>query len=587
MASDTKISDSDYAQLKTSTIMLVDDEPIMLEIVQALLEEEGYQNFIAIERSSQVIEKMIEANPDIMLLDLDMPEFDGFEVLEKVRTNEKFSHLPVVILTASEDPESKLKALELGATDFLSKPVDPSELALRVRNTLSAKAYQDQLAYYDSLTGLPNRKLFIERLAWAIQYAKRENKSLALLDVGLDRFREINDTLGFSAGDHTLQTIAERLLQVLRCSDIIGQNSAIEKMGNMARTGGDEFSLVLCGINAAENAAIVSERVLEAVRRPIVMGGDDLYLSASIGITICPDDGEDVEILFQQAGLAKDYAKKNGEGLYQYYSSEINAHAQALIKMESDIRVGLDKQEFELFYQPKIDISSGSVMGMEALIRWFHPEHGFISPLDFIPLAEEKGLINPIGEWVLNEACTKTSEWNADGYGDLKVSVNVSAKQFKDSGFKASVISALRSSGLNPHNLMLEITESVLMGDVEDYVNLMQEIRELGVSFSLDDFGTGYSSLSYLKRFPIGELKIDRSFLIEVPSNNEDCSIVKAIIAMAHSLGHKVVAEGVDNAEQLSFLKQHNCDIIQGYYFSKALNNTDFFGYLTQKKMCS
>lgn len=582
MNNDVKQDYSRYAQLKESIIMLVDDEPVMLEIVQALLEEEGYQHFISVEDSTLAIEELSKGNPDILLLDLDMPEVDGFEVLSGVRALKHFEYLPVVILTASEDPSNKLRALEMGATDFLSKPVDASELALRVRNTLAAKAYQDQLAYYDNLTGLPNRKLFIERLGRGISLAKREKQSLVLLDISLDRFRYVNETMGLYVGDYVLKTVAERINAVIRSSDVFTFGGSKRQLDNMARIGGDEFSIVLCGVDSVANAGLVCKRVLETVKQPFSVEEEELFLTASIGISVYPDDGEDVETLVKHAGSAKDYAKAQGRDNFQYYSSEMNEHTRALMKMEAELRKALDKEEFKLFYQPKIDTHTGKVMGMESLIRWFHPEDGLVSPVVFIPIAEEKGLIIPIGNWVLKEACSRASEWIAQGH-DLKVSVNVSVVQFGDAGFKNSVVDALQCSGLDPKYLILEITESMLMGDVEHFIRVLQDIKDLGVSFSLDDFGTGYSSLSYLKRFPISELKIDRSFLIDVPANMDDSSIVKAIIAMAHSLGQKVVAEGVENREQLDFLTQYNCDIIQGFYFNKPLSQDDFSYFLKLK----
>jgi diguanylate cyclase (GGDEF)-like protein len=575
--------DPHFSQLKTSTIMLVDDEPVMLEIVQALLEEEGYRHFVAVEDSTQAVAKLVDTNPDLLLLDLDMPQVDGFQVLQRVRELDDFAHLPIIILTASENPDNKLKALELGATDFLSKPVDPSELALRVRNTLSAKSYQDHLAYYDNLTGLPNRLLFIDQLDKGICQAKRDDRSLVLLDIGLDHFRNINESLGVHYGDQILQTVASRLTRILRGSDAVGRGDASVQIESTARTGGDEFSVVLYGAKSVENASVVSRRVLEAIKQPFSLEGNDVHLTASIGIAVAPDDGDDADTLFKHAVSAKDFAKKQGKDRYQFYSSEMEAHSRALMQMTSDLRTALEKNQFELYYQPQVDAVSGRVIGMESLIRWFHPENGLVSPMEFIPVAEEMGLIVPIGEWVLHQACHRASEWNAAGHPDLKVSVNVSANQFKDPGFKASIVSALLSSGLSPRNLVLEITESMLMGDIDQLADLLREIKSLGVSFSLDDFGTGYSSLSYLKKFPIGELKIDRSFLLEVPANNDDNSIVRAIIAMAHSLGQVVVAEGVEEIEQLEFLRQHDCDIIQGYYYSKPLSQPEFSDYLASQ----
>jgi diguanylate cyclase (GGDEF)-like protein len=570
-----------YSQLKNAAIMMVDDEPIMLEIIQALLADAGYKNFIPVERSSQSINMVMEFNPDVLLLDLDMPEINGYEVLSAIRSSADYQHLPVIILSALTEPGDKLKALELGATDFLTKPVDASELVLRVRNILFAKTYQDKLAYYDSLTGLPNMKLFIERLGWGIELSKRERVPLMVLEIGLEKFRQINETLGMYTSNEILKAVAERMSSLIRGCDFIGHTDETIKTGELARIGDHEFSIILSGVNSIEAAYLVSQRVINAVRRPVLVDGHEIFMTASIGISVCPIDGEDVESLMKHAGSAKDFARKQGSNNYQFFSSEMNAQSKERIKMESNLRKALDNNEFELHYQPKINAETHKLVGMECLLRWNHPENGSVPPAAFIPAAEELGLIVPIGEWVLKEACQTTSEWIKSGYKNLKLSVNVSPKQFNEINLRKSIASAIRSSGLDPQNLVLEITESMLMGDVEHYITLLQHIVDLGVGFSLDDFGTGYSSLSYLKKFPIHELKIDRSFLTNVPEINEDNSIVKAIISMAHSLGLNLIAEGVESAEQLDFLRQHNCNVIQGFYYSKPLSKADFTEFLS------
>ena len=573
--------DMHYSQLKNAAIMMVDDEPIMLEIIQVLLADAGYKNFIPVERSSQSINMVMEFNPDVLLLDLDMPEINGYEVLSAIRSSADYQHLPVIILSALTEPGDKLKALELGATDFLTKPVDASELVLRVRNILFAKTYQDKLAYYDSLTGLPNMKLFIERLGWGIELSKRERVPLMVLEIGLEKFRQINETLGMYTSNEILKAVAERMSSLIRGCDFIGHTDETIKTGELARIGDHEFSIILSGVNSIEAAYLVSQRVINAVRRPVLVDGHEIFMTASIGISVCPIDGEDVESLMKHAGSAKDFARKKGSNNYQFFSSEMNAQSKERIKMESNLRKALDNDEFELHYQPKINAETHKLVGMECLLRWNHPEIGSVPPAAFIPAAEELGLIVPIGEWVLKEACQTTSEWIKSGYKNLKLSVNVSPKQFNEINLRKSIASAIRSSGLDPQNLVLEITESMLMGDVEHYITLLQHIVDLGVGFSLDDFGTGYSSLSYLKKFPIHELKIDRSFLINVPEINEDNSIVKAIISMAHSLGLNLIAEGVESAEQLDFLRQHNCNVIQGFYYSKPLSKADFTEFLS------
>ncbi len=569
-----------YQQLKDSSIMIVDDEPIMLDIVQALLEDEGYENFVRVDKSTQAIDLLKEKDPDMVLLDLDMPDVNGFEVLESIREIEEYRFLPVIILTASEEAGNKLKALELGATDFLSKPVDSSELALRVRNTLSAKAYQDQVSNYDSLTGLPNRAVYIKRLDTEVERAKVNGDSLVLLDIGLDNFHHINKTLGHYTGDIILQMIAQRLTYAVRGSDVVSTGRRRSpKVENIAHMGGDEFSIILYGVDNVDNSSAICKRVLKVLTDVYIIEDSELHLGANIGVAVYPDDGDSGEALIKNSSSAKDFAIKETKDSFRFYSSAMNEHATEKLKLENDLRKAVDRIEFELYYQPKINSMSSTIMGAECLLRWHHPEKGFISPEYFVPIAENMGLIVPIGNWVLHEACMQASRWGKKIGSELKISVNVSARQFTDDGLKDTVVSALSISGLNPKNLILEITESMLMGDVEHNAKILNEIKSLGVSFSLDDFGTGYSSLSYLKKLPIDELKIDRSFLTDVPDSDDDNSIVKAIIALAHSLGQTVVAEGVENKEQLEFLKQLECDIIQGYYFSKPLTYTDFIEF--------
>ncbi len=571
-----------YDSLKDAKIMMVDDEPIMMDIIQAFLEDEGYRQFITVEHSTEAMKILADSKPDILLLDLVMPEIDGFEILSTVRNNDDFKYLPIIILTSSSDAASKLKALELGATDFLAKPVDSSELALRLRNTLAAKAYQDKLAYYDSLTGLPNRKLFLDRLDWSLKQAKRNGELLTVMDIGLDRFRQITDTLGPKTGDELLRIVAKRLTAVTRETDVFTRTSGHEIWRDVARLSGDEFALLLPGVVSADNATFVANRMLQALKAPFDVFGNEVFITGGIGIAIYPDDGDQTDLLLKHASAAKDYAKQQGPDNYQFFSREMNARSRQRLSLETKLRRALELQQLEVFYQPKVMAQTGKIMGMECLLRWFHPEDGMISPVEFIPVAEESGLIVPIGEWILNEACQRTQEWIAAGHQPLKVSVNVSGQQFADAGFKAAVQRALQSSGLDPACLMLEMTESMMMGDAENNIRLLHEIKELGVSFSIDDFGTGYSSLSYLKKFPIDELKIDRAFLIDVPTNPDDVSIVKAILAMAHSLDLSVVAEGVEEQAQLTFLQQWNCEVIQGFYFSRPLNHQDFSAYLTR-----
>ncbi len=571
-----------HQQLMDSTIMMVDDEQINMEIIQIHLEESGYHNFILTDKSAEAMSIMEKELPDVLLLDLQMPGVSGFDILEAKRADERLRHIPVIILTSSTEAETKLKALELGATDFLSKPVDASELALRLRNTLTVKAYQDQLAYYDASTGLPNRSLFQDRLGWAIKQAERDDSAVAVMHIGIGQFKEINDTFGPKVGDALLKEITQRLKGQLRDSDVVTQQHKNTQSSIAARVGTSEFTVLLPAIGDVENAATVARRILAEMGKVFNFEGNELVIPSSIGIAAYPDDGN-ADTLLAKAASATSYAKKQGRNKYQFYSKEINEKSSKRLKLEGYLRKAIDNDELVLYYQPKIDTKTGHVTGMEALIRWISPELGFISPADFIPLAEETGLIVPIGEWVLHEACRQNQAWKLQGLTDLTISVNFSSEQFRGQDIARVVQDAIESSGLDPRCLVLEITESMIMGDPEKNASTLSRLKELKTSISIDDFGTGYSSLSYLKKFPLDELKIDRSFVMDLDTDDDDKAIVTAVIAMAHSLGLKTVAEGVENEAQLAFLKNLKCDQIQGFFYSKPLPKEELPAFVLQK----
>lgn len=570
------------AQIDNAVIMMVDDEPILLELLQSFLEDQGYKNFVAIEDSTQALDSMHEYHPDILLLDLKMPKLGGLDIIKLIRKDSYLKRLPIIVLTSSTDSETKLKALELGATDFLAKPVDASELALRLRNTLTVKTYQDQLAYNDSLTGLLNRTRFLERLDWSIKNAVRNNDQLAVLKLNVDRFKQINDALGPKAGDTLIINIAQRLLVSLRDTDIISHQFNNSLWQNFARLGGDEFSILFPTAVNTNDIAYVAKRLLEVIKVPFLLEGQEVFVTASIGIALYPLDGSDTDTLTKNASVATEYAKKQGRDNYQFYSEEINKRDREKLDLQSDLRRAIDNQEFVLHYQPKFCLKTQKVIAMEALIRWQHPTRGLLSPYHFIDIAEECGLITSIGEWVIQEACSQTKIWHEEGLPGLQVSVNASPQQFREQKIQRSIDAAI-SSGLDLNFLEIEITESMLMGDEERLISIMQDLKKIGPKLSIDDFGTGYSSLSYLKRFPIDELKIDRAFIIDVPSNKEDKAIVKAIIALAESLDLSIVAEGVETLEQLNYLHQKGCHIIQGFYFSKPLPADEFKAYALEK----
>jgi diguanylate cyclase (GGDEF) domain len=559
-----------------AVIMMIDDEPLVMDVLQTTLEEHGYRYFIKIEDSTKAVEAIYRERPDVVLLDLIMPERDGFSILEELRANADTRFLSVIVLTSSNDSNTKLKALELGATDFLAKPVDRSELVLRLRNTLTVKAYQDQLAYYDTLTQLPNRKLFLDRLDWAIKCAIRDGSQVAVLNIAIDRFQQVNELLGTQAGDELLVEVSRRLLKSLRETDTVSRGGQEATWRNIARLSGDEFSIMLTDLKNGNQIVTIAERLRAGLREPFQIRQREIYITVSIGIALFPKDADTTDTLMKHAGAATAYAKEKGRDCYQFFSAEINAAAQQRMNVEHSLRRVLERNELALYYQPKICAATGDIKGAEALLRWRHPQRGFIPPYEFIPVAEDSGMITQIGEWVLRRACEQNVQWQQKGLVDLSMSVNVSAQQFRDNKFPAIVQKVLSDTGMDPELLVLEITEGVLMGDRDRIGDLLFKIKTIGALLSIDDFGTGYSSLSYLKTFPIDELKIDRSFIVDTPADGDSAAIVRTIVAMARSLDLQVVAEGVEEEAQVQFLRELSCDQIQGYYFAKPMPAEEF-----------
>ena len=571
--------------LKDAMVMIVDDEPFMMDVVQAFLEEAGYTRFLTTDDSTQALDMLQKQRPDVLLLDLIMPGKSGFELLSEIRANEALRFLPVIMLTAASDADTKLQALELGATDFLSKPVDPSELRLRLRNALAFKAYQDQLAYCDALTGLPNRQMFMERLTWSLKLAKRHNKQCALLQIGLDRFKRINDTLGHEIGDEVLRAVSSRLSESLRECDTLSFVDASAESVSLSRLAGDEFIVLMSEIYDVEEASTVARRLLNTLQSPVMVGGHELFVTASVGIAQFPQDGGHPATLLTNVDLAMAQAKLQGRNTYAFYSPETNARSFQRLTLETALRKAIEKDALELHYQPKVDFATGRICGAEALLRWEHPELGCIPPGQFIPLAEDTGLILPLGEQVLHRACRDAAAWQQSGLA-IPVSVNVSSLQFRRGDLPDVIQGALHRSGLYARNLIIELTESLLMDNAQANIDMLRAIKNLGVRLSMDDFGTGYSSLSYLKRFPLDELKIDQVFVRDLPDDTGNAAIVGAVISMARGLGLKVTAEGVETAAQMDFLKTHGCDQFQGYLFSHPVPAQEFTALLAQKSKC-
>jgi diguanylate cyclase (GGDEF)-like protein len=444
------------------------------------------------------------------------------------------------------------------------------ELNQAVLEVTETKDRLRQMAYYDSLTALPNRRLFTEQLDLLLRLAKRNGETLALLFLDLDNFKRINDSLGHSAGDLLLREVGARLSGCVRDSDVVAHYVESGPRIDVSRLGGDEFTVVLNQIDCPDSAGIVARRLLEALSQPMVIGGHELVVTPSIGIAMAPADATDVDGLLKAADTAMYHAKAAGKNNCLFYHSDMDNAGVDRLQLEADLRRALEHNEFVLHYQPQVDTRNGTVVGAEALVRWQHPEKGMIPPFRFIPLMEEMGFIGALGDWVLREACQQIKEFEAMGLKLPKVAVNVSALQFSPA-FIRSVKEVLQETGLAASRLELELTEGVVMDDANATIRALAELKDMGVSLSIDDFGTGYSSLSYLSRFPLDELKIDRSFVIEFDKSDNDASLVIAIIAMARSMNLRLVAEGVETHEQYHFLTSNGAHVIQGYLFSKPV----------------
>ena len=484
---------------------------------------------------------------------------------------------------AERDFDTPLPPLRSDEIGSLTASFAAMRTALKANEQQRSEAEQKirRLAYYDPLTGLPNRAYLQDYLDTALAAASRYHRQLAVLYFDLDHFKRINDTLGHGAGDVLLEQTAARLVHCLRGSDLIlrgahrSSAATSEDQHSMAHFGGDEFILVLNSLDDAYGVARVARRLQDAFVAPFKLGSDELFVTASIGIAMYPDDGADAETLLRNADAAMVDAKQHGRNNYSFYMKEMNARARERLSLEGRLRKAIELEQFELHYQPQIDLRNNQLIGLEALVRWADPDKGLISPMEFIPLAEETGLIVPLGEWILKRACQQMQAWNGTALHGVRVAINLSLRQVKDRNFATLVGEVLAANGLSPAQLELELTESVLMEDSDSAARILDSLKAMGLSLSIDDFGTGYSSLSYLKRFAIDSLKIDRSFVRDMESDSNDQAIITAIIAMAHKLNLAVVAEGVETRQQALLLRQFNCDQIQGYWISRPLPPLD------------
>jgi len=675
------------------TVLVVDDDVALRLLMREVLEQAG---FVVVEAADGAagLERFQAVHPDAVLLDVEMPEMDGFALCGHLRASPGGSHIPVIMVTGLDDVASIERAYTVDATDFITKPINwftlphhvryllrasqsfdalrrsetknraiisalpdslfrlaadgtlldcwpdrdlaslvkperlrgrnlrqvvPPGVAARAMHFLShtlatgepqlfefslrgggaRRAYEarfvvsgdhevlavmrdvtDQrqaeariryLAYYDELTALPNRRLMHETVCQMIKVATRSKRSVAILLLDLDLFKRINDTLGHSVGDALLRAVAARIAGCVRGSDYIARHDSDAPDEIIARFGGDEFTIALPQVGRAEEAAIVAQRILDTLAQPIEIEGQEVFVTASIGIALTPNDGEDGETLLKNADTAMYQAKSRGRNNFQFYTRAMNARALERLSLEGMLRKAVDREELRLHYQPQVDLATRSIVGVEALVRWQHPEMGLVAPGRFIPLAVESGLIVSIGEWVLRTACAQSRRWQEAGLPPLRMAVNLSSRQFWQEGLSESIAKILAESAIDPALLELEITESDLMEDAAHTITALHALKEMGVALAIDDFGTGYSSLAYLKRFPVDTLKIDRAFVRDLPGDPDDAAIAMAIAALGRALDLDVLAEGVEHEEQVTYLRELGCAFGQGYLFSRPL----------------
>ena len=686
--------------------LLVDDDMIVRILVREVLEQSGHEVCEA-ENGTQALERFIEYRPDIVLLDIMMPGMDGFTACAKLRELVGGRRVPILMMTALDDTGSIEKASEHGATDFITKPLNPTILSHRVKYMLRSSqaldalrksesrlglaqriakignwewrpdtnrftasselcrligirpgdfggtldtflqvvhvedrervddalkhilterkpcdidhrivlphgaafavhlqaeaVFDDQLqaltiigtaqditdrkqsereiyrlAYFDSLTGLANRVLFKDRLTQALAHAGRYHSTLAVLFLDLDRFKVINDTLGHNVGDLLLKQVAGRLSDSVRHSDSVSRSVDKEENHSLARLGGDEFTVLLTNLRDVQDAGTVARRIVEAMAKPFLIEGREIFVTISVGIAIFPVDGESIDALLKNADSAMYHAKEQGRNNFQFYSDNLNAAANDRLNLEGELRHAVEREEFVVFYQPQIDLRGGEIVSAEALVRWQHPRRGLLRPEEFMQAALDTGLIRAIDEWVLRTACRHSQEWQQRAKISVRISVNISNSLFHGDTLVSVVEQALGQTGLTPACLELELTESIVMRNVDASIATLTTLRTMGVQLSIDDFGTGYSSLSYLHRLPINRVKIDQSFILEILTQARPPMIVRAIIAMAHSLNLLVLAEGVEQEIQQTTLIDEGCDYAQGHLFGRPMPADEF-----------
>lgn len=576
------------AELQKESILIIDDEAMVRNVLCELLCDK--YACTSAENAQDALTIIQEKPFNLIISDIDLGTTNGIELIPQILENSPDT--VVVMISGKQTIESAIDAMRVGAFDYIKKPFDLDHVEIAVRRALdhyylltAKRKYENHLeelvkqrtdelhylAYHDALTDLPNRILFEDRLFQAFVQARQNQQKLAVLFLSLDRFKMISDTLGHISGFKLLQEVAERLK---KCA---GENSTI------ARFEGDEFAILLTQVKTAKEIVEIAEKVIKNVSFPFNIDQNQLFTTASIGVGFFPEDGDDIQTLLRNTGVALTRAKEQGGNNYQFFTPEMNLSVLKRVSLENDLRFALERNEFEVYFQPKINIITRQIVGMEALVRWNHPKSGIVSPIDFIPLAEETGLIVPLGEWVLRNACEQNKKWQNDGFKTIPMSVNVSPRQLEAPNLSEMIVNILAETEMDAHFLELEVTESSIMNNPEAAVKTLTNLKKIGVKISIDDFGTGYSSLSYLKHLPIDVLKIDRAFVQDLASNADDAALVMTIITLAHQLRLKVVAEGVETEDQLRYLHLLKCDEWQGYLYSKPVSANEFAELLTDE----
>ncbi len=541
-------------------ILLADDDPSIRLMIRHVLESEEY-DIVEAADGLEAIKAVEKHHPAIILLDAVMPGLDGFATCEQIK-DKGFTDIPVIMITGLDDDASVERAYDAGAIDFITKPIKWAVLKHRVKSVVSkvvAERKVKLLAYRDSLTDLPNRLLFADRLEHSIVRAERHRESVALMLIDIDDFKLVNDSFGHDAGDKLIRAVGQMLQKSLRRADTV------------ARLGGDEFAVIVEGINGPEDAIAIADNLTTMLEHNVKLDDQETFTSASVGIAVFPEDGKDARTLLKNADTAMFRAKEKGRHCFQFYKPEMSVTAMERLDLENSMRKALDNGELVIHYQPTVDLHKNDVDGVEALVRWQHPDKGVINPNDFVPVAEDCGLILPIGEWMIETVCKQLRVWEDAGLENQNISINIAPRQFRDQDVVGLFSEHLEANNLDASSITVEITESTLIENVGEVERVLYELHDMGMRLALDDFGTGFASLAYLKDFPVDIVKIDRSFIDGIPENEDDVTIVNAIAGLTRGLKLKLLAEGVENVRQLDMLKGLGCQLGQGFYWSKAL----------------